>query len=581
MTILTFLFPIALAVLAYVVYPSTYDSNRAASCLVLPTDTLWPSIADWENLNATVGGRLIATTPLATVCHDPHFDAAKCDIIKKKWLHPFTHEDSANSIMAPFYQNQSCDPFTPRPKTCELGNYVSYSINASSAEDISAGVKFAKRKNIRLVVKNTGHDFLGRSTGTGGLAIWTHNLRTNQVIPIYRSPSYNGPAVMLGAGMRGFEALDIAHKSGLQIFTGFCPTVGVAGGFIQGGGSGPLSSIHGMAADQALEYEVVTAAGETVVASPTRHADLYWALSGGGGGTYAVVTSVTVRAFRDGVIGGASLSFSRENVGIDTVYDMFGHLLDLTPSLIDAGIQFGWLVTRQAFVLGPLTAPGLTEEHIRLALKPFAAKLDEEGVNYQLSTTSLPSYKSHFEHYLGPFPAGRYLADSMSDGSDSGNTQDHGKQFGFSVYIAANNTMIGTKQPISDNSVLPQWRKAAVYAMATLEWDFCLPRDDMLARQAELQKFVVPQLRRALPPDAGTNLNEAEVGNENWKKDYFGGNYERLRLIKRVYDPTDLFYVEYGVGSDACLLSALAPTQGDLNPGDDLTDFVIFDLSFK
>ncbi|TVY69480.1 FAD-linked oxidoreductase ZEB1 [Fusarium oxysporum f. sp. cubense] len=562
---LTFLFPIALAVLAFVFYPSAYHPTSTTSCLILPTDASWPSMADWDNLNATVGGRLIATTPLAAVCHDPNFDAAKCNAIKKNWLQPWTHEESAHSIMAPFYQNRSCDPFTPRSRPCELGNFVSYSINASSAEDISAGIKFAKMKNIRLVVKNTGHDFLGRSTGTGGLGIWTHNLRTSRVIPIYRSSSYNGTAIMLGAGIRGFEALDIAHKNGLQVVTGFCPTVGVAGGFLQGGGSGPLSSIHGMAADQALEYEVVTAAGETIVANPTHNVDLYWALSGGGGGTYAVVISVTVRAFRDGVIGGASLSFLREGVGIDTVYDMFGHLLDLTPSLIDAGIQFGWLVTRQAFVLEPLTAPGFTEEHIRLALKPFTAKLDQGRIDYQLKTTSLPSYKSHFEHYLGPFPAGRYLADSMVGsrliprhsltGSRTALVQATRmiteNSSAFVVYIAANNTMSGTKQPIADNSVLPQWRKAAVHAMATLEWDFCLPRDDMMARQAELQKFVVPQLRRALPPDAGTYINEAEVGNENWKKDYFGDNYERLLQIKRVYDPTDLFYVEYGVGSDA------------------------------
>jgi len=47
-------------------------------------------MADWDNLNATVGGRLIATTPLAAVCHDPNFDAAKCNAIKKDWLQPLT-----------------------------------------------------------------------------------------------------------------------------------------------------------------------------------------------------------------------------------------------------------------------------------------------------------------------------------------------------------------------------------------------------------------------------------------------------------------------------------------------------------
>lgn len=60
--------------------------------------------------------------------------------------------------MAPFFANQSCDPFTPREQPCLLGNYVSYSANASTPEDVSASLKFAKKNNIRVVVRNTGHE---------------------------------------------------------------------------------------------------------------------------------------------------------------------------------------------------------------------------------------------------------------------------------------------------------------------------------------------------------------------------------------------------------------------------------------
>jgi hypothetical protein len=60
--------------------------------------------------------------------------------------------------MAPYFQNQSCDPFTPQSTQCTLGNYASYSINVTNYEDAKAGVKFANEKNIRLVIKNTGHE---------------------------------------------------------------------------------------------------------------------------------------------------------------------------------------------------------------------------------------------------------------------------------------------------------------------------------------------------------------------------------------------------------------------------------------
>ena len=60
--------------------------------------------------------------------------------------------------MNPFFLNQSCDPFTPKDKSCSLGNYASYSIKVTCSSDVVAGIKFAKDKDIRLVVKNTGHE---------------------------------------------------------------------------------------------------------------------------------------------------------------------------------------------------------------------------------------------------------------------------------------------------------------------------------------------------------------------------------------------------------------------------------------
>lgn len=62
--------------------------------------------------------------------------------------------------MSPYWQNQSCDPFTARATPCKLGNYVSYSINVTGVDDIKAGIHFAKKHNIRLVIKNTGHEYV-------------------------------------------------------------------------------------------------------------------------------------------------------------------------------------------------------------------------------------------------------------------------------------------------------------------------------------------------------------------------------------------------------------------------------------
>lgn len=63
-------------------------------------------------------------------------------------------------ILSPWFQNQSCTPFTPQSSPCTLGNYASYSINVSGANDIVTGLRFAQNNNIRLVIKNSGHEYI-------------------------------------------------------------------------------------------------------------------------------------------------------------------------------------------------------------------------------------------------------------------------------------------------------------------------------------------------------------------------------------------------------------------------------------
>ena len=62
--------------------------------------------------------------------------------------------------MSPIFLNQSCDPYTPEAQPCLVGNYVVYSVNVTSAADVAAGLQFAQERNIRLVVKNTGHEYV-------------------------------------------------------------------------------------------------------------------------------------------------------------------------------------------------------------------------------------------------------------------------------------------------------------------------------------------------------------------------------------------------------------------------------------
>jgi FAD/FMN-containing dehydrogenase len=160
--------------------------------------------------------------------------------------------------MQSYFANRSCDPFSDRSTPCTLGNYVSYSLKATEARDVVAALDFAKHQNVRILVRNTGHDYLGRSTGAGALAIWTQGLKDISFTQ-WSDQYYSGPAVKVGAGVLGYEILEAAHAQGLAVVSGECATVGLAGGFTQGGGHSALSTAFGLGADQTLAFEVRTA----------------------------------------------------------------------------------------------------------------------------------------------------------------------------------------------------------------------------------------------------------------------------------------------------------------------------------
>lgn len=125
------------------------------------------------------------------------------------------------SIMWPLFEGRTCLPTNINASsTCSIGGYSSYAVNVSNVAQVQLAVNFARNKNLRLVVKNTGHDFNGKSTGAGGLGVWTHNLKDIEYLPKYNGPSYQGPAVKLGAGVQAFEVYEKGEQLGFTAVGG-------------------------------------------------------------------------------------------------------------------------------------------------------------------------------------------------------------------------------------------------------------------------------------------------------------------------------------------------------------------------
>ena len=91
--------------------------------------------------------------------------------------------EDPTSMMSPVFEGLTCLPPSLADATvgqgvnCTIGGYPYYVINASDVRDVQLGVNFARNTGIRLVVKNTGHDFSGKSGGAGSLSIWTHHFK--------------------------------------------------------------------------------------------------------------------------------------------------------------------------------------------------------------------------------------------------------------------------------------------------------------------------------------------------------------------------------------------------------------------
>ena len=152
----------------------------------------------------------------------------------------------------------------------------------SSAADVSAAIGFARRNGLELAVRGGGHNYAGFASCNGGLMIHLGAMNQVTVDPVVRRAVCGG-----GATWANVDAATQAHN--LAVPGGFVSHTGI-GGLTLGGGIGWLSRKHGLTADNLVAAEVVLADGRVVRASAEEHADLFWALRGGGG-NFGVVTS--------------------------------------------------------------------------------------------------------------------------------------------------------------------------------------------------------------------------------------------------------------------------------------------------
>ncbi|RDW77662.1 hypothetical protein BP6252_05715 [Coleophoma cylindrospora] len=543
--------------------------SASGSCKIFPGDAAWPSNSTWSKFNDILGNdALIKTIPLASPCYNgAYYNNATCAALTANWTNSYLHMEDPTSMMSPVYQGLTCQVTTDPTQNCTLGAYPYYAVNVSTVAQVQLAVNFARNANLRLVIKNTGHDFSGKSGGAGALSIWTHNLKEVTYFANYSSSnsSYSGPAFKVGAGVQAFEIYEEAYKRGLVVVGGEGQTVGVMGGYIQGGGHSPLGSIYGMAADQALSMDVVTADGKFLTADFNQNTDLFWALRGGGGSTFGVVTSVTIKAHPDMPVTASTFSFTvGGNITSDNFWAGFRNYLDYFPSLSAQGIYAYWFIikttTGPMFLMQPFWAPGKTLDETNALLAPWFAQLAALNITFTPKTVH---YDSFYPGWLASFPLEVVEKTHVATGSRLFPKQNWSNKTALDATFnalktsaQAGLTVIGFIIDPSlknggnpDNSVNPAWRNTYAHILQSINW---VDGDSAAIQLATRQNFTFGYMQnwRDVSPGSGCYLGESDILEPDFQHTFYGSAYDRLLQIKKAVDPNDVFFAQTAVGSE-------------------------------
>ena len=569
---------------------------------VRPSDPLWPDAASWAELDDQVGGNLIDVQGLFDAC-GANAGSRACRESLDNLSNPYWISDQPAGTEVSGW----LDAWTPAPSV--------YAIRARNAADVAAGVAFAREHKLRLVVKGTGHSYLGTSNAPDSLLIWTRAMRQISLHDAFVGQGCEGraaptPAVSAGAGAVWMDLYNaVTTEAGRYVQGGGCTTVGVAG-LVQSGGFGSFSKGFGLVAASLLEAELVTADGRIRVVNDCLEPDLFWALKGGGGGTFGVVTRLTLRThdlpasfgFAVGTIEARSDAAFRallEHVVVFYRDNLFnphwgeqirvgpGNRLDL--AMVSQGLDaaqvrslwrplFDWVNSSPDDLV--VTAP------LFAGAGDARTWWDVDGNPAMIPDTrpGAPPNRGWWQGDQGQVGAFIHGYDSLW--LPAGLLQPGRRTELVDALFAASRyerVELHTNKGLAGatDEVLAAARQTAINPAASDAFALAIvadgeapaypglpgrrPVDSNAAREnARAIDAATAELRR-VAPNAGSYVSESNFFNDAWQSAYWGDHYARLKAIKARYDPDGLLYVHHGVGSEDWSTDGF--TRADPEPG--------------
>ncbi|KAK8075539.1 isoamyl alcohol oxidase [Apiospora hydei] len=571
----------------------------------------------WTSLNTTLTGRLRQSEPLARPCF-PNFagqpvplDEAACAAVRTNYttnlfrdaqpagyMNPQSEmclSDPADQCILDTTTNTTAPAGMPSPNaTCGRGGVPSHYVEVQSASDVLAALDFARAHRdsdgVYLVVKNSGHDYMTRNNGGPGEGMEFHDCFVPDGCSGAETAGMRAMTVAAGESTGDAFAFAAAHDS--LVLGGYSPTIALSGGWILGGGHGPLAPVYGLGADRVLQMRVVTPDGvERVATAYNEHADLFRALRGGGvGGAFGVVLEATHR-LEAGPLPIAVASLKLPN---DTPTDTVLEWIELqTQSSLRWGRE-GWGGHVAGLYLthfNPLPAiANLSDTSAATASMREASDfvLAHGGTS---AVEVLPDFLPAWNKYVVPgatktagnarFISSRLIPQDMfadEDGvqkimsflkslpTDRWNPRNLYVPAATPFVAHTNGTYGRPLSTVETSAVHPAWY-TSLWALSTA---FTLPWNATYEERLDTFTWFteVTQQQEILTGEkGGSYVNEANLFTQDWREAWWGSreNYERLLETKRKYDPQGLMNCWKCVGfEDADLVGERFRCQGKL-----------------
>ena len=556
---------------------------------VRPGEPGWPSRASWDELKKAVGGNLVEIqAPFSSCAKEPQ--GAACAEAMRNIQNPFFIGDQPGGTQVSGW----LDAWKPAPSA--------YAVAARDAHDVAAAVDFARENDLRLVVKGGGHSYLGTSNAPDSLLVWTRHMNTVTLHDAFVPENGAGkvppvPAVSAGSGAMWIDLYDaVTTKAGRYVQGGGCTTVGVAG-LVQSGGFGSCSKGFGSAASWLLEAEVVTADGKVRIANACTNPDLFWAIKGGGGGSWGVVTRVTLRThdlpeffgYAGGTIKAKSVAAFRALIARFVAFyaaNLFNpHWGEqakvrtddaLEISMVSQGLDAAQVEKLwQPFFDWARSSDDYTVSDVVTGVRPARHWWDvvyrkSRGSTSMIADARAGAPEGHAfwrgdQEQVGAFihgyeslwmPQGLLAPARQAELSNALFAASRHKtvelHFNKGLAGAPAEPVAAAKETATNPAVLDAFvlviiadgEGPAYPGLARPAMDVDAARKDARAidrATAELAKVV---------PNGGSYVSESNFFNRSWQQAYWGTHYPKLQAVKKKYDPDGLFFVHHGVGSE-------------------------------